>query len=95
MACACLGVSAATVEFSSPDKKLRVTVSDDGGRPIYNVAYNGVVFVEDSPLGVRTDLGDWTRGMTLADSAFRIGMKEIKYDLRTINFIRKATACVP
>ena len=84
MACACLGVSAATVEFSSPDKKLRVTVSDDGGRPVYNVAYDGVVFVEDSPLGVRTDLGDWTQGVALADTAFRIGMKEIKYDLRTI-----------
>ena len=84
MACACVGVSAATVEFSSPDKKLRVTVADDGGRPVYNVAYDGVVFLENSPLGMRTDLGDWTQGMTLADTEFRIGAKEIKYDLRTI-----------
>ena len=71
MACACVGVSAATVEFSSPDKKLRVTVADDGGRPVYNVAYDGVVFLENSPLGMRTDLGDWTQGMTLADTEFR------------------------
>ena len=55
--CAYGWVEAATVEISSPDKKLVVAVSDDGGRPSYTVSYDGVVFLEQSPLGLRTNVG--------------------------------------
>ncbi len=84
LCCACHGVYAAPVEFASPDKKLVVTVTDDGGKPVYKVAYDGVVFVENSPLGLRTDLGDWTQGLSLADSAFKTKTVEVDYTLRTI-----------
>ena len=53
LACAlgAFGVAdAATVQFSSPDQKLVVTVADDGGRPTYRVAYGETLFLESSPL---------------------------------------------
>ena len=73
LACAlgAFGVAdAATVQFSSPDKKLVVTVADDGGRPTYRVSYGETLFLESSPLGLSTNIGDFSQGMVLQESSF-------------------------
>ncbi len=75
---------AASVEFSGPDKRLVVTVDDEGGRPSYRITYDGRSFLEQSPLGLLTDIGDFSQGLSLADSAFRISETDIRYELRTI-----------
>ena len=52
LACAfcAFGVAdAATIQFSSPDKKLQVTVADDGGRPTYRLDCGETEFMELSP----------------------------------------------
>ena len=49
----------------SPDGRLIVTVSDEGGKPAYSVTYDGVAFLAPSPLGVKTDIGDFTQGLAL------------------------------
>ncbi len=51
---------------SSPDGKVVVAVSDEGGTPSYSVAYNGVPFLLKSPLGIETNVGDFTSGMELS-----------------------------
>lgn len=51
---------------SSPDGKIVVAVSDEGGNPSYSVTYNGTPFLLKSPLGVETNLGDFTSQMALS-----------------------------
>ena len=75
LACAlgAFGVAdAATVQFSSPDKKLVVTVADDGGRPVYRVDYGETTFLAPSPLGLLTNIGDFSQGMALQESSFAV-----------------------
>lgn len=87
LACAfcALGVAdAATIQFSSPDKKLQVTVADDGGRPTYRVVCGETVFLEQSPLGLLTNIGDFSQGMTLQESSFSSSPVSGHYELPTI-----------
>lgn len=87
LACAlgAFGVAdAATVQFSSPDKKLVVTVADDGGRPTYRVAYGETLFLESSPLGLSTNIGDFSQGMVLQESSFAVSPVSGHYELPTI-----------
>lgn len=57
-------VSAFALEVASPDGRLTVTVTDDGGRVFYSVAYDGRTMIERSALGLRADIGDFSMGLT-------------------------------
>jgi hypothetical protein len=46
---------------------LIVTVSAENGLPIYRVTYDGRQFMKNSPLGLKTDLGDFTSGLTMLE----------------------------
>lgn len=63
-----LGSSVASAEnkqIASPDGKLVVTVADMNGRPSYSVSYDNVLFLKPSPLGIITNIGDFSSGMSL------------------------------
>ena len=65
----CVGsVWATEKQIASPDGQIVVTVSDSDGKPSYSVKYGGEAFLEQSPLGLVLDLGDYTNGMSLTDS---------------------------
>lgn len=49
--------------ISGPDKNLKVTVSLKKGEPVYNVSYKEKTVIEDSPLGVVTNIGDFSKRM--------------------------------
>lgn len=49
----------------SPDGKLKVLVSLNNGQPNYSVTYNEKTFLEKSPLGVKTNVGDFTTRLVL------------------------------
>ncbi len=49
----------------SPDGKLKVSVSLNNGKPFYSVAYNGKEFLKNSPLGLKTNVADFTSGLVL------------------------------
>lgn len=49
----------------SPDGRLKVVVSDEGGMPSYQVFYDGVAFIKKSPLGMKTTIGDFTSSLSL------------------------------
>ena len=51
----------------SPDGQLAVTVNDEMGQVSYSVTYQGKNFLKPSALGLKTDIGDFTRGLTLKD----------------------------
>lgn len=65
---------------SGPDKNLKVTVSLKKGKPVYAVTYKDKTVIEESPLGVVTNIGDFSNRMRLA------GQKAEKIDERyTLN----------
>ncbi|MBE6287067.1 MAG: glycoside hydrolase family 97 protein [Mediterranea massiliensis] len=65
---ATLPVVAQNVSVSSPDGKLKVDVAcADGGKATYSVLYNGKQMLEASPLGMQTNIGDFTKGLTLKE----------------------------
>ena len=64
-----LPVAASEERVASPDGRLVVTVSDNGGKPTYSVAYDGTAFLAPSPLGLKADIGDFTAGLALTGFA--------------------------
>ena len=56
MAFAMVVASSAVAEektLQSPDGRMSVTISDEGGKPVYQIRRGDVTFLEKSPLGVK------------------------------------------
>lgn len=74
---------------SSPDKLLTLHVHVQDGKPTYSVNYRGKVVLEQSPLGLKTNEGDFSSAMTYLNkkegvvnkkySQDRIKQSEIEY----------------
>lgn len=62
------GAWASPLTVASPDGKLKVVTDVAGGRPVYSVIYDGNTILENSPLGLLTDVGDLSNGMSLVGS---------------------------
>jgi hypothetical protein len=84
--CCCLfsflNVNAQNV-VKSPDGKLNVTVSIANGKPFYSISYNQKSFLENSPLGLKTNVGDFTTGLDLQPNPIQNKIEE-KYELPNI-----------
>ena len=52
----------------SPDGHLRVQVSCNDGKASYTVMLDNDVVIEDSPLGLKTSIGDFTKGLKLTEA---------------------------
>jgi hypothetical protein len=55
--------------IKSPDGKLKVSLSVSNGMPLYSITYNEKTFLENSPLGLKTSVGDFTTGLVLKPDA--------------------------
>jgi len=67
----------------SPDGKLKVSVSVSNGIPVYSISYNEKTFLENSPLGLKTNVGDFTTGLSLKSAPIQNKIDE-KYELLNI-----------
>ncbi len=63
-----MGLMAQTVNVSSPDGKLQVSIVCEKGHASYSVNYDGKSMVTPSALGLKADIGDFTKSLTLKDS---------------------------
>ena len=67
---AILGIStlaAQDVVVKGPDEKLQLAVfAQNETKPCYSVSYNGQTMLEKSPLGMDTNIGDFTKNLKLA-----------------------------
>ena len=61
-------------EVQGPDGALKVNVELKDGSPVYSVHYNNKIFLEPSPLGLKTSIGD-----------FSTGLKQLGHQVRTID----------
>lgn len=68
---------------TSPNGKVVVTLNDDGGKLSYNVRYQEVQILEDSPLGIVTDRLDFTKGVSIENCTDPQPVEKA-YELRTI-----------
>lgn len=59
---------AGDVNVSSPNGQLQVTVTEAGGRVTYSAVLDGLQVIEPSALGLKTSLGDLTKGLMLKGS---------------------------
>lgn len=64
----CLGSYAGNIQINSPDKNLVVNINLNMlGEPYYNVSYKGQQMIEDSPLGMVTNVSDFSKNLKLID----------------------------
>ncbi|MFY7826691.1 MAG: glycoside hydrolase family 97 catalytic domain-containing protein [Flectobacillus sp.] len=52
------------VNIVSPDKQLTVNLSLKDGKASYSVNYQGITVLENSPLGLNTSIGDFSKSLT-------------------------------
>lgn len=52
-----------------PDSMLRVDIDLKAGKPVYSVKYDGKTMLDESPLGLKTNIGDFTQGMKYVKTA--------------------------
>ena len=94
------------VTVSGPDGRLAVTLDvSEQGVPNYTVRYDGMVFLEPSPLGFRANTGDYTQGlryvsheMRTIDTAYtmtRIKQSSIHYTANELTFTLETARRMP
>ena len=72
--------NAETKKVSSPDGKLVVTLDTDGGKLTYQATYDGKEMVKKSALGLKTDMGDYSKNLKLEKVSE--GKKQEQYTMR-------------
>ena len=71
---------AGDVTVSSPDNRLQVTVNDAGGRLYYTATLDGQEVLQPSALGLKTSIGDLTKGLAIIDT--KTGVIDEHYTMR-------------
>lgn len=69
----------------SPDQKLSVDVKCEGGKPTYTLTYQGKVCIAASPLGVNSNVGDFTQNLSLSNTS---EVQSVKQDYTLYNIKR-------
>ena len=71
---------------SSPDGNLTVNVKCDGGVPTYSVTYKGSECLKPAALGLNTNIGDFTKNLTLSKTS---DVAQVKTDYTLYNIKKK------
>ena len=64
----------------SPDKQLKVSLYVVDGKPVYNVTYKDKIMLENSPLGLVTNEGDFSSGLKFESKTAGIIEKDYTQD---------------
>ncbi len=60
-------MNAQVATVSGPDGKLKVNVDVKSGKAVYDVTYEGKRILDESPLGLKSSIGDFSSGMTFKE----------------------------
>ncbi len=92
-----LAIYCQNITVSGPDGLLTVHVKVDNGNPLYSVTYNNKIILENSPLGLITNEGDFSAGLTYVEHKFgevdklytqdKIKRSQIHYKANTLTCI--------
>ena len=78
--CLCLVSATAFADeatVSSPDGRLKVTLTCEDGQAMYSVSYDGEQVLAPSALGLKTNVGDFTKGLRMMGNA---NVEPVEYD---------------
>ena len=78
-----LSVGATETVVVSPNGDIKVTIGENNGNPVYSVNYKNIPFILKSPLGLKTNIGDFSKDMVLSDDVVRNSISE-RYSLANI-----------
>lgn len=66
-------LAAQDVVVKGPDEKLQLVVFvQDEETPCYSITYNGKAMLEKSPLGISTNIGDFTKALKLSGHSVEV-----------------------
>jgi hypothetical protein len=69
-------IKATEVKIISPDNKLVVIITDETGKPSYSITYNNKEFLKKSPLGLNTNIGDFSQQLSIGSDVERKTINE-------------------
>jgi hypothetical protein len=72
-------LQAQVTEIKSPDKKIQLQIHENKGKVSYDIHYANEQFLEDSPLGLKTSLGDFSKKLKFISA--QVNTIENSYDL--------------
>src|SRR4030042_6361899 len=89
----CILISTATLSqnpetVSSPDGNLMVKVTVENGKPMYSVTYKGKAILENSPVGLIVNEGDFSTNMSFVESTTGDVDKEYTQDKIKQSYIK-------
>ena len=67
------------LEITSPDEKLSVEINVEKGIATYSIKYDNIEMLEPSRLGLKSNIGDFSEGLTLVSSEVKDESRE--YDM--------------
>ena len=76
-------LTAANHQLTSPDGSLQVKIEVNNGTPSYSVSFNNIVLLHPSPLGLQTNVGDFTSDLSLSEQFAQTGVEQT-YELPNI-----------
>lgn len=74
-------ISGETYSLFSPDSATVVKISCIDGIPGYSLEHNGKIYIEYSPIGIKTDLGDFSKGLIVKNIS-EAGKVEGSYSMK-------------
>lgn len=81
--CSNLLLNAQTINVAGPDNQLLVQLKlNENASLVYNVTYAGKTILEDSPLGLISNVADFSKGLSITEH--KISLIENSYSLKTI-----------
>lgn len=75
-----VGNDIAARETASPDGQTILTTELKDGSPVYSIRHKGVTMLENSPLGFKTDIGDFSRGLSVVKDSTDKFVRHFKQD---------------
>lgn len=94
MALSLVFASASAEKISSPDGKLQVEFLCNNGKPTYSVTFNGKQCLGESPLGLFTNIGDFSKDLKIARASEigAVNKNYVLYNIKSSNNSYKANA---
>lgn len=91
-----LKVNCQDIQVYSPNKQLVVSIEVSDGKPVYTVTYNNKVMLENSPLGLNTNEGDFSTGMkyiSKEDSTIDKTYPQAKIKKSQVHYVANQLTC--
>jgi hypothetical protein len=84
------------VTVFSPDRQLKLNIYVSNGKPVYSVTYKSKTMLEQSPLGLTTNEGDFSSGMKLIghiDSSIDKRYSQSRIKRSQVHYIANKVTC--